>query len=96
MNTMASKLFNDVETTRAVFDSVLDMPGGRRSVARLARTCRGFLEPGLGVLWRELDSLVPLISLFPSNLFKRARRPGLGLVSLPTNPLLASYLYVYV
>ena len=80
MNMMASKLFSDSEATRALFDSVLDMPGGRRSAARLARTCRGFLEPGLGILWRELDSLVPLISLFPSNLFKRARRPGLGFV----------------
>jgi hypothetical protein len=38
----------------------------------------------LGLLWKELDNLVPLISLFPNHLFKRAKRPGLGLAEAPS------------
>ncbi|KAI0034007.1 hypothetical protein K488DRAFT_46477 [Vararia minispora EC-137] len=82
MNLIGSRLLEDPVATRAFLDAVLDVPGGRRTLARLSRTCKSFLQPGLGVLWRELDSLIPIISLFPSNLLKRAKRPGLGLVSI--------------
>ncbi|VDB87511.1 unnamed protein product [Peniophora sp. CBMAI 1063] len=56
----------------------------RRDASRFARTSRGFLEPGLGAVWRELDSLVPLVSLFPNHIFKKAKRPGAGLASMPS------------
>lgn len=39
-------------------------PDGRRALAVLARTCRGFLEPSLNHLWRKLNSLEPLMRCF--------------------------------
>ncbi|KIJ21935.1 hypothetical protein PAXINDRAFT_65363 [Paxillus involutus ATCC 200175] len=73
----------DPDAARKLLDTIIESPNGRRSVSRLARTCRAMCEPALDVLWRELDSLLPLISLFPNSLMKRARRPGLGLAKAP-------------
>jgi hypothetical protein len=78
--TMYPTILRDADVTQKLFDAIVDAPGGRRSVSRLARTCKAFCEPALNVLWRELDSLIPLIALFPAHLLKRVRRPGLGLV----------------
>lgn len=39
-------------------------PDGRRALAALARTCRGFTEPSLDLLWRRLNSLAPLLRCF--------------------------------
>ncbi|KAH0826909.1 hypothetical protein J3R83DRAFT_4501 [Lanmaoa asiatica] len=39
-------------------------PDGRRALAALARTCRGFLEPSLNHLWCKLNSLEPLIRCY--------------------------------
>ena len=36
----------------------------RRTLAVLARTCRTFSEPSLNLLWRCLDSLLPLVRCF--------------------------------
>jgi len=80
--TMIPSILRDPDAAKKLFETIIDSPNGRRSMSRLARTCRAMCEPALNVLWRELDSLVPLISLFPSNLMKKARRPGLGLVCL--------------
>lgn len=76
-------LLQDPDLLKFVLDYVLETPGGRRSVARIARTCRSLLDPALNSLWRELDSLVPLLALMPGYLFKRPKRPGLGFVSSP-------------
>ncbi|KAH6904195.1 hypothetical protein BKA70DRAFT_1297366 [Coprinopsis sp. MPI-PUGE-AT-0042] len=35
------------------------------TVAALARTCKGFYEPAVRVLWREIPGLSPIASLFP-------------------------------
>ncbi|KAI0041895.1 hypothetical protein FA95DRAFT_1500830 [Auriscalpium vulgare] len=78
-----SSILRDSEATHKMMEYVLDAPGGKRMLSRLARTSKGFCEPGLSLLWKELDSLMPLISLFPNHLFKRARRPGLGLALNP-------------
>lgn len=80
--TMIPTILRDHDAARKLFETIIDSPNGRRSMSRLARTCRAMCEPALDVLWKELDSLLPLISLFPNNLMKRARRPGLGLVGL--------------
>lgn len=64
-------------------ECVLDSPNGKRTLSRLTRVSKALVEPGLGLLWKELDNLVPLISLFPNQLFKRAKRPGLGLTEPP-------------
>ncbi|KAI9461743.1 hypothetical protein HD554DRAFT_2290368 [Boletus coccyginus] len=80
---MFPALFRDPEAAKKLLDTIAESPNGRRSMSRLARTCKAICEPALDVLWRELDSLLPLISLFPSNIMKKARRPGLGLAKAP-------------
>ncbi|KAH6904179.1 hypothetical protein BKA70DRAFT_540232 [Coprinopsis sp. MPI-PUGE-AT-0042] len=35
------------------------------TMAALARTCKGFYEPAIRVLWREIPGLSPIASLFP-------------------------------
>lgn len=79
---MFPALFRDPDAAKRLLDTIIESPNGRRTMSRLARTCKAMCEPALDVLWRELDSLLPLISLFPNNIMKRARRPGLGLVGL--------------
>ena len=79
--TMFPLILRDPEATTKLLEAVLDSPNGKRSLSRLARTCRAFSEPALNILWRDLDSLVPIIGLFPGQLLKKARKPGLGLVS---------------
>lgn len=78
------QLLRDRELLNVILEFVLDTQYGRRSVSRLARTCRALSEPCLNALWKELDSLLPLLSLLPNDLFKRPRRPGLGFVSIIT------------
>ncbi|KAI0720026.1 hypothetical protein C8T65DRAFT_706038 [Cerioporus squamosus] len=80
---MFPAILRDADTTQKLLEAILETPGGRRSVSRLARTCKAFKEPALNVLWRDLDSLTPLLGLFPSTLLRRARRPGLGLTKPP-------------
>jgi len=77
-----TSILQDREAATKLLEAILDSPGGKRSLSRLARTCKAMSEISLNVLWRELDSLNPLIGLFPSHLFKKARRPSLGLVSI--------------
>ncbi|KAH9964245.1 hypothetical protein BC827DRAFT_61755 [Russula dissimulans] len=80
----APGLIRDPQVTAKLLEYVLDSPNGKRTLSRLTRVSKALVEPGLGLLWKELDNLVPLISLFPSNLFKRAKRPGLGLAEAPS------------
>ncbi|KAF9244524.1 hypothetical protein BU15DRAFT_41765 [Melanogaster broomeanus] len=80
---MFPTLLRDRDVARKLMDTIIDSPTGRRSMSRLARTCKAMCEPALDVLWRELDSLLPLVSLFPNNIMKRARRPGIGLAKAP-------------
>ena len=79
-HTMYPSILRDSDATNKLLEAILDTPGGRRSLSRLARTCKAFSEPVLNILWRDLDSINPLLGLFPSTLLRRARRPGLGLV----------------
>lgn len=79
---MFPALFRDPDAANKLLDTIIESPNGRRSMSRLARTCKAMCEPALNVLWRELDSLLPLVSLFPNNIMRRPRRPGLGLVGL--------------
>lgn len=74
-------MLHNEDSSRKVLEFMIDVPGGRRALSKLGRTCKAFFEPAMNVLWKDLDSLVPLIGLFPSHLLRRAKRPGLGLVS---------------
>ena len=73
-------LLKDPEVTRFVLDYVLETPNGRRTVSRISRTCKALSDLALNALWKELDSLLPILSLMPGHLFKKSRRPGLGFV----------------
>jgi hypothetical protein len=77
----APGLIRNLDVTTKLMEYILDSPNGKKTLSRLTRVSKALVEPGLGLLWKELDNLVPIISLFPSHLFKRAKRPGLGLVS---------------
>ncbi|KAH9937231.1 uncharacterized protein B0H18DRAFT_969690 [Fomitopsis serialis] len=81
--TMYPTILRDPDATNKLLEAILETPGGRRSLSRLARTCKAFQEPVLEILWRDLDSINPLIGLFPNTLLRRARRPGLGLARNP-------------
>ncbi|THH28300.1 hypothetical protein EUX98_g5884, partial [Antrodiella citrinella] len=80
---MSPIILRDADVTAKLLEYVVESTNGRRTLSRLARTCKAFKEPALNVLWRDLDSFVPLLSLFPNGLMKRARRPGLGLARNP-------------
>ncbi|KAJ7660167.1 hypothetical protein DFH06DRAFT_1130071 [Mycena polygramma] len=41
-----------------------------QAVARMARTCRTLSDPALNVLWSQQDTLLPLLTCFPSNLWE--------------------------
>ncbi|KAJ6575370.1 hypothetical protein B0H19DRAFT_933484 [Mycena capillaripes] len=79
----AIAVLDSPEATQRILEAILESTNGRRALSRLARTCRAWLDPALNVLWRELDSLVPVIGLFPPHLLKKTRRPGLGLTAPP-------------
>ncbi|KAI0785092.1 hypothetical protein C8Q75DRAFT_829539 [Abortiporus biennis] len=81
--TMQPIILRDEKATRILLEWILEMPNGRRSLSRLARTCKAFKEPVLNILWKDLDSFLPLLSLFPTHLMRRSKRPGLGLAKNP-------------
>ena len=83
---MAPIILRDADATTKLLECILESPGGKRSLARLARTCKAFKEPALDILWRDLDNFIPLVTLFPNTLLKRARRPALGFVRIRSTP----------
>lgn len=53
--------------TRTGYDTSTDAEIVRRkSLANAARVCKDFQEPALRVLWRQLESLMPLFIFLPS------------------------------
>jgi hypothetical protein len=79
---MPPTILRDPEAAKRLFEAILDSSNGRRALSRLARTCRAFCEPALDILWRDLDSLIPILGLFPGHVLKKARKPGLGFVRI--------------
>jgi hypothetical protein len=49
-------------------------PNPKRSWAACARTCRAWHEPALNLIWESLDSLLPLLKLFPREAFAESSR----------------------
>lgn len=45
----------------------------RRTLARLARTCRTFSEPALDVLWAHIDTLAPVVACLLRHVWSRHR-----------------------
>ncbi|KAI0706151.1 hypothetical protein BC835DRAFT_9218 [Cytidiella melzeri] len=80
---MAPAILRDADATTRLLECILESQGGKRALARLARTCKALKEPALDKLWKDLDSFVPLVSLFPSSLMRRAKRPAFGLARPP-------------
>ncbi|KAJ2932672.1 hypothetical protein H1R20_g4408, partial [Candolleomyces eurysporus] len=83
---MITNILRDADTTKKLLEAILDASNGKRSLSRLARVCRALCEPALDVLWRDLDSIVPILGLFPASVLKKARRPGLGFARVPQEP----------
>ncbi|THV06035.1 hypothetical protein K435DRAFT_42476 [Dendrothele bispora CBS 962.96] len=81
---MFPAVLREPEVTKKILEAILESPNGKRSISRLARTCKAFQEPALDVLWRELDSLVPILALFPPVLLKKPKKPGLGFSKSPS------------
>ena len=82
-------ILRDLDVARKLFEAILDTPNGKRSLSRLARTCRAMCEPALDALWKDLDSIVPILGLFPNHVLKKGKRPqsafGRGLRRLHMN-----------
>jgi hypothetical protein len=76
-------ILRDLDAAKKLFEAILDTPSGKRSLSRLARSCRAMSEPALNILWRDLDSIVPILGLFPNHVLKKGKRPGLGFVCCP-------------
>ncbi|GBE81877.1 hypothetical protein SCP_0402510 [Sparassis crispa] len=66
-------ILRDPSLTAHLLEVIFDRGLERHSLSRLARTCRVLKEPSLSVLWRHLDSLKPLVNLFP-NVIQRTFR----------------------
>ena len=56
--------------------SFADRPCRKGDVLRLALTCRGFLEPALDVLWREVYNLEHFLKCFPSDVWTQEDTEG--------------------
>lgn len=84
---MALVILRDPEATNKLLEAILESPNGRRSLSRFARTCHAFSGPALDILWRDLDSIIPIVGLFPGHLLKKTRKPGMGLVRPFEHPL---------
>lgn len=81
---MLPAILRKPEITKRILEHLAELPNGKRALSRVARACKALHEPAIEALWKDLDSLVPLIGLFPSKLLKRAKRPGLGLAKSPS------------
>ncbi|KAG6832518.1 hypothetical protein H0H92_000147 [Tricholoma furcatifolium] len=81
---MQPGILRDPDVTNKLFEAILDAPNGKRMLSRVARTCRAMCEPALNILWRDLDSLVPILWQFPGHMLKKARKPGMGFVKSPS------------
>ncbi|KAL6301618.1 hypothetical protein BKA93DRAFT_454041 [Sparassis latifolia] len=75
-------LFLNPDVSETILEAVLADPSGRRTLSRLACVSKELKEPALALLWRELDSFVPLLLLFPPRLLKRDV-DQIGLVRAP-------------
>lgn len=53
-------------------------------LARLARTCRAFMDPALDVLWRTQCTLGPLVKCLPGHLWTRGACDEINLIGKPT------------
>ena len=45
----------------------------KRSLAHACRVCRAWRDPALAVIWHTIDSLLPLMRLFPRDAFNQSR-----------------------
>ena len=46
-------------------------PHGSREIARLARTCKSFMDPALDLLWRTQGAVSPLVMCLPCELWEK-------------------------
>ncbi|KAG2338810.1 hypothetical protein BDR05DRAFT_675187 [Suillus weaverae] len=46
-------------------DEGLNLRQGIKDIARVSQVCKTFRDPALDFLWRNIDSLLPLLRLLP-------------------------------
>lgn len=66
------------EILAIIFRYVLDidhrqLAPPRRSLAHACRVCRAWRDPALAIIWHTIDSLLPLMRLFPRDAFSQSR-----------------------
>lgn len=50
---------------------MVDDPKRLDTLRSMALTCKQFYDPTIRVLWRDLDSMVPLLTCFPEDVWNR-------------------------
>ncbi|KDQ62058.1 hypothetical protein JAAARDRAFT_29959 [Jaapia argillacea MUCL 33604] len=61
------------EILSLIFLQVEQEPGGKKTLAALARTCHAFHDPALDVLWYEQQDFSTLLKCMPSDLWNESR-----------------------
>jgi hypothetical protein len=64
---------------------VQDENRGARGVLPLLKTCKVFYEPALDILWRDLDTMAPLVMCLPGDVWKIKKK-------LLVNPLISYFI----
>src|ERR1700749_549705 len=81
------------EILAIIFRYVLDidhrqLAPPKRSLAHACRVCRAWRDPALATIWHTIDSLLPLMRLFPPDAFSQSRT-HVGLWVCFSPPLIA-------
>jgi hypothetical protein len=66
------------EILTIIFRHVLDidhrqLAPPKRSLAHACRVCRAWRDPALAIIWNSIDSILPLMRLFPRDAFSQSR-----------------------
>jgi hypothetical protein len=63
---LAPELLEEIFSYFGVNSNCPDETGPKGQLFSISLTCKRFLEPGLNVLWRHIDALLPLLKILPT------------------------------
>ena len=60
-------------TILELLDSIAEYLGrtNKKSLTAFAATCRVFYDPGMNAIWKDMNSLKPLVKCFPRNTWSK-------------------------
>jgi len=69
--TRANPVLQNPYLLQSIFEQFYDqnegrVDGSRRFLLYASLTCRAFFEPAMDVMWRELNSIMPILRIIPS------------------------------